>query len=221
MKCDYCKKEFKREATLLSHSCEKKRRWLQRDEQQVRIAYYAWSKFMLNVNRKKVFTYEDFMNSKLYSGFVRYGNHMKVLNAVEPNKFTEYLIKHNVKLQDWTKDFIYETYVKELISKESPDKAIERGLKVIENWALDNDKEMKDFFPELNENQGVYLIITGKLSPWVLFCASNSNSFMNRLNVEQATLVEKYIDRSRWKLKLKQFKIEVNTIQEVLKENGI
>jgi aspartate carbamoyltransferase regulatory subunit len=26
-KCEYCKKSFQKETTLLAHSCEKKRRW--------------------------------------------------------------------------------------------------------------------------------------------------------------------------------------------------
>lgn len=220
--CKYCKKEFKREGTLLSHSCEMKRRWLQKNNHEVQIAYLAWLKFMDNVgSRKKIIIYEDFMESKLYSGFVRFGNHMKKLNAIDPTQYTDYLIKHSIKLNDWTKDFIYETYLKEMISKESPDKAIARGLQLIEDWAVDNDLEMKDFFFELNENEGVFMIITGKVSPWMLFCSTNADQFLNRLNEEQISIVEKYIDRPRWKLKLKKFKTEVNTIQEIFRENGI
>ena len=37
--CDYCKKSFQREGTLLAHSCEKKRRWQSKLNQDVLVGF--------------------------------------------------------------------------------------------------------------------------------------------------------------------------------------
>ena len=44
-KCEYCGAGFMKEKTLAAHMCEKKRRWLQKDEKRVRHGLYAFQRF--------------------------------------------------------------------------------------------------------------------------------------------------------------------------------
>ena len=53
--CRFCGKAFTRERTLSSHMCEKKRRWMSKDDPESRIAFNVWVNFMKYVspNTKK------------------------------------------------------------------------------------------------------------------------------------------------------------------------
>ncbi len=44
-KCEFCAGEYLRESTLLTHMCESKRRWMNKDLQGNRIAYQAFVQF--------------------------------------------------------------------------------------------------------------------------------------------------------------------------------
>ena len=45
MKCEYCGKDFKRESTLLAHTCEKKRRWLAKEFPETIAGFAAFDLF--------------------------------------------------------------------------------------------------------------------------------------------------------------------------------
>lgn len=221
-KCKFCNKEFRKESTLVNHMCEKKHRWLQKDDKLNQMAFHAWIKFIeYNTKRKKKPTYEEFMNSKLFIGFIKYARHLRKLNAIDSNDYTDFLIKHGVKLQDWTKDFPYETYMRQTLAKETPERALERGLYLMEEWAISNNKEITDFFFDINTGQAVYWITTGKISPWLIFCASTSDKLFERFTPEQLQIVEEVIDSARWKLKIQKFDNEFRHISKVLKEVGV
>src|SRR4051812_34593532 len=104
--CEHCKKEFVKELSLINHSCEKKRRWFQKDEPTSRISFMAWSRFhdLNSFNKKSTSAngYKEFINSKYYLAFIKFGKHIISLNAVEPAKFIDYVIKNNLPLDKWT-----------------------------------------------------------------------------------------------------------------------
>lgn len=221
MECKFCGRVFKREATVISHVCEKKRRWQQRDEHQVKVAFMAWLEFMKSLRRRKTLTYEDFMNSPLYNQLVRFANHMHHMGVIKPDNYITYLIKHNIKMANWTKDFPYESYMAELIAKETPEQAIERGIKLAEKWAEDNDQEITNFFESISTNKALHWIMMGKLSPWYIFCSSKSINFLSRLNEEQSDLINKYIDRGQWKVRIKKHKSEFSRLSQIMEESGL
>ena len=62
--CEFCKKDFSYEKSLINHMCEKKRRWLWRDERYIRLGFTAFQKFYeLTLRSKKPKTYREFMDS--------------------------------------------------------------------------------------------------------------------------------------------------------------
>ena len=76
-KCDFCKKEFARERTLDSHLCEKKRRWINRDSKEIRIALASWQHWCRKTGMyatNKTMDYRDFMDTTVYTTFVRFGS---------------------------------------------------------------------------------------------------------------------------------------------------
>ena len=58
--CDYCKKSFQREGTLLAHSCEKKRRWQSKLNQDVLVGFASYDLFYRIEMQSKPKEYKDF-----------------------------------------------------------------------------------------------------------------------------------------------------------------
>ena len=222
--CRFCKREYVRETSMLNHACEKKRRWNQQDTRANRIAFMAWLEFMKTVSSTKKHdlpNYEKFIQSRLYVPFVRFGHHLIDLGAVNNNDYIQFLIKHNVKVADWVKDYPYETYIQNLNAKESPEAAIQRGLYLAEEWAIDNNSTMDMFFETISPNRALFWMSVGKISPWFLLASSKSHILLQKFTPEQHEQMNKYIDRGVWKVRIKKYKKEFNDIHVILKEHNL
>ena len=102
MKCKWCGKEFASERTLAAHMCVKKRRWADRDMSHIRLGHRAFQMFYeMNTSAKQLKSMEDFIMSQYYEAFVKFGRSCMTNEWLEPEKFTEWLIKNGVKLKQW------------------------------------------------------------------------------------------------------------------------
>lgn len=134
--CQYCKRSFKREKTLSVHLCEPKRRYLNKDAKYVRLGYLAYNRFYaLTQGSKKDKTYDNFASSNYYTGFTKFGRYILDINAIDPEKFIDFVINNSVHLDKWCSDSVYETYIRELNKKETAERAIERGILLMQQWA--------------------------------------------------------------------------------------
>ena len=221
-KCQYCKKEFVKETTLINHLCVKKRRSQQKNEVGVRLGFFTWKRFyeLTMPKTQQDFNYDDFMDTSLYSVFVRFGRHLEKLNAIRPDKYIDFLIKHNVKVDDWCKEYPYESYVREVISTETPEQALERSLRVMEDWGEKENENFLTFFSKINTNVAVQWIQNGKISPWLIYCAPSSVNLLSRFTDEQKVMTNRYLEPRRWKTQIKRHQAEFDNIREVLKEIG-
>lgn len=219
--CEFCKKSFKTEKTLLNHMCEKKRRWLWRDERYIRFGFLAFQKFYeLSIKSRKPKTYEDFMNSDYFIAFTKYGRYLEHINAIEAMGFTEYLIKKNVKLQNWTQESLYEDWTRELARKEPPLRAVERNILLMEQWGRETGENWVDFFRKVPTPKATEWIRKGRISPWLLFCGVGTPLF-DRLSDEQLNLIKEWINPLYWRNKMLEHKEEVDQIRAILEEAGV
>ena len=98
-RCEFCNAEFVRESTLMTHMCESKRRWLNKDLQGNRIAFQAWLDFYKkNSANKKKKTYEEFIKSAYYTAFVKFGNYCVDAHVLNVSKYANYLIKNQISV---------------------------------------------------------------------------------------------------------------------------
>ena len=219
--CEFCKKEFVRESTFINHMCEKKRRWLWRDERYIRIGFMAFQMFYrLSVRSKKEKTYEDFMDSQYFTAFTKFGRYIEHINGIEVQGFVEMLIKNNIKLDDWVNDLWYESWTRELAKKESPDKAVERNILLMEQWGRDTGENWVDFFRKVSTAQATLWIRKGRISPWLLFSGVGQALF-DRMSDEQLGLVKEWINPLFWNSKIRDHKAEVDQIRTILQDAGV
>ena len=91
--CEYCKKSFAKEKTLIAHMCEPKRRWLQKDDKAVVLGFWAFQRFYkLSAGSKKEKTYEDFCESSFYNAFVKFGTYLKNVQPLYTEKYIDHVV---------------------------------------------------------------------------------------------------------------------------------
>lgn len=218
--CEFCKKDFQRENSLIVHTCEQKRRWLWKDEKYSQMGFRAFQVFYeTSMRSKKPKTFEDFMKSQYYTSFIKFGKYLTEINALEPMGFVDFLIRTQVKLFKWEDPKIYEIWVRELGKKEDPDRALERNILLMEQWARENETEWTEFFRQVNPQVATNYIRKGRLSPWLLFTVGED--LIDRLSDEQLGLVQDIIDPNFWATKFSKNEDAVKSIKHVLREAGV
>ena len=223
--CEFCSKEFARESTLIAHSCVKKMRWMDKDNKNVTIGFIAYKRFyqLTGTGFKKNQEYKDFMNSKFYNEFIQFGQWLNDSYIVKPTAYIDYVIKNNVKLKEWTSPSKYEAYLKSMILNEHPCNALERSITYIEAWSKETGFPIQEFFEKIASNKLVDILRSGKISPWIIFLSSESNtrSVLSRLDSSQYKLLDKLLDANLWGLKVRKHKKDVKEYSELLRSLGI
>jgi len=220
--CKFCGAKFHRETTLNTHMCVKKRRHMDVNSSASRFGLRAFQRFYsLTMNSKKLKTVEEFINSPYYIDFAKFGSHLDNLRPIYIEKYIDYVILNGVKLKDWTKDFVYDVYVEDLVKKEPADSAVERTIEEILKWCTENNVQFKDFFNKISPNEAAYLIRTGRVSPWVLYLASTGDNLMSQFNEDHAKMIGGVIEPGFWMKKFKKSEDDVEYIRTVLEQAGL
>lgn len=185
----------------------------------------AWARFYeLNGSLRKEGTkktFREFMDSKYYLAFVRFGKHMVDLNAVDPAAFIDYVIKNNLPLDKWTHDIVYERYIVDLIKNEAPEKALARNLELMQEWSAQNNEPWHDFFRKVSPTQAAAWVKNGKLSPWVLYNADSAESLLDRCGPEQLKIISTVAKPPQWKLRFNKNKESADWIRDTLRKAGL
>jgi len=222
-KCRYCEKEYRKESTLAAHLCEQKRRWQQERETGVQFGLRAYLQFYESTQGSaKLKSYEDFVSSPYYGAFVKFGRHCVGIRCVNVNNFTEWLLKNNKKIDNWCKDGFYEEWLLEYLKRESPQDALERALREMEDYAGNSDiASFSHYFRYGNTNRVCYHITTGRVSPWVLYNCDTGIDFLNNLGEEHLAMVLAWVDPDYWGRKFKDYVADVEWCKHVLKAAGL
>ena len=220
--CQFCNKSFKREKTLAVHLCEPKRRWINRDEKYVRLALIAYNRFYeITQGASKPKSHDTFMKSNYYLGFTKFGKHILNINAIDPEKFIDFVITTSVPLDKWTSDAVYETYIRELNKKETAERAVERGILLMQQWSREHDRPYNEFFREISRPRLIHWIKSGRISPWIIFNCTSGTQAIDALTDHELNMVNEYLEPTFWTRKFSTRKDDVEFVQMVLKEAGL
>ena len=220
--CVHCGRSYTKEATLVAHMCERKRRALQQDEKRVQAGFFAYNRFYkLTQNAKKDKTYEEFCKSPYYNAFVKFGSFINNVNPLYPDKFMDFVIKSGVKLDHWCRDELYYTYLSEMIKVEPADSAIQRSLNTMMEWGEEQNANFAHYFNYVNINRAVNHISNGLISPWILLNTNSGKELLSKFNDEQLNIVATIIDPPYWMKRFKTYPSEIALVKEICKETGI
>ena len=219
--CEFCNQKFVRESTLLTHACKTKLRWLNKDLQGNRIAFQTFVQFYKkNSANTKAKTYEDFIKSPYYTAFVKFGDYCLSINAINILRFSDWLIKNQIRIDTWCTDSIYTKYLIEHLRVEDPLDAIHRSVETTIKLAEDESIQPKDVLRYVNGNRICQHIANGKLSPWILYQSKSGVDFLDTLNETQVKMIIDYINPELWKIKFNREPENVQQVKEILSAGG-
>ena len=202
--------------------CEQKRRWQQENEAGVRLGMQAYLKFFeMTQGSSKTKTYGDFVDSPYYSAFVKFGQYLVQIRAINIPMFITWIIKENKKLDQWTKESFYDEYLHDYLRKEHPNDALERSFSEMQRWADETGKQFNDIFREGSSNKVCNMIVNGRISPWILYNCDSGVEFLTSLNEEQVTIIFKFIEPTYWEKKLRDYLADTEFLKSVLSEAGL
>lgn len=219
--CEFCKREFARESTVAKHICEYKHRWLEKDRRGNQIGFQSWMQFYKkNTGSRKHNTYEEFIRSAYYIAFVKYGTFCVDINALNIPRFTEWLLKNQIKIDSWCSDSTYTRYLIEYLRHEDPLDAIARSIETTIEKAEKEGIRSCDYLRYGNPNSICYQVTLGKISPWMLYHSDSGSRFLDTLNPDHVKIIIDYINPEQWALKFKKNIDDVNKVKELLREAG-
>ena len=219
--CQYCKKDFIKESSLAVHSCEPRRRRMEKDEAGVRLGFHAYLKFYeLTQGSAKLKTYDDFCESPYYKAFVKFGRYCVDIKAVNPARFIEWVLKQNKKIDHWCRDSIYTEYLIDYLQVENVNDALARAIEFSIGWAEQSGSPAEDCLRYGNTNSTVYAITTGRISPWVLYSCDSGQKFLNELDQTQIAMIWPYIDSEIWMKKFNDYLADQEYVSEMLRKAG-
>lgn len=219
--CEFCGRTFARESTITKHICEYKHRWLEKDRAGNRIGFQTWLQFYIKTSTsKKKRTYEEFIKSAYYTAFVKFGNYCVEINALNISRFTDWLLKNQIKIDTWCTDSTYTKYLIEYLRIEDPLDAIARSVETSITLAEAAGILSKDILRYGNTNRVCHNITTGKISPWLLYHTDSGKKFLDNLSEPQVAMIIDYINPELWAIKFKREPENVKQVKEILNLAG-
>ena len=220
-RCQYCKKDFAKESTLAVHVCEPKRRRQEQNERGVQLGLQAYLRFYeITQGSAKLKTFDDFADSPYYKAFVKFGRHCVALRAINPARFTEWVVRQNKKLDNWCSDALYTEYLIDYLRTEATADALSRAIEFGVEWSEKSGNPAQDCLRYGNTNAMVYAVSTGRISPWVIYNCESGQKFLNELNTEQISVVWPYIDSDFWQKKFRDYAADQAWAQHILQQAG-
>jgi len=219
--CEFCKRSFRKESTIISHICESKHRWMDKDKQGNRLGFQSWIEFYKkNSTSKKQKTYEEFIRSAYYTAFVKFGSYCIDVNVLNVSRYIDWLLKNQIKIDSWCQDSNYTKFLIEYLRIEDPMDAIARSIETTINMADVERILSKDYLRYGNSNKICYAITTGKLSPWILYHSTSGKEFLDKLDESQIKMVIDYLNPELWAIKFKREPEKVDEIKSLLTMAG-
>lgn len=220
--CEYCKAKFSREKTLQVHMCERKRRFLAKDEKHVLIGYQAFVKFYQFVQKNQnIKTHEEFSNSPYYNAFVKFGSFVSNINPLYPEKYIDWTVKSGIKIDHWCRQELYEKYVLYLLRTESVETALERSIKHMMSWAESHEAVWNHYFKYVSTNRAAYDIQDGKISPWLVLNCNTARELLSTFRDDQLSAISTIIDPTFWTKEFKTKRDDLELVKKIVKESNL
>lgn len=219
--CEFCNRSFVRASTLMSHLCEYKHRWMNKDAHGNRVGFQTWLQFYTkNSPSTKKRTYMDFIKSPYYTAFLKFGNYCIDVNVINIPRYVDWLLKNQISVDSWNTDTNYTKFIIAYLKEENPFDAIARSIETTIALAEKERIQTKDSLRYGNKNRICHEITAGRISPWMLYHSGSGKEFLSTLDEMQVKLVIDYIQPEQWAIKFRRDPAIVPQVQELLAAGG-
>ena len=219
--CEFCKKTFARETTIVSHMCEPKRRRMEQSDRGVQLGLQAYLQFYRMVQGgNKAKSFDEFADSPYYRAFVKFGRYCIDTAVINPPRMIDWLLKHNKKIDNWCSDKVYTEYLLYHLQHEAVDDALTRAIEFGIEWAEKNSAQPQDCLRYGNSNAVCYAITAGRISPWAIYNSKSGQQFLASLHPQQVEMIWSYINSDTWSRRFAERPEDQAYAQEILTRAG-
>lgn len=219
--CRHCNREFAKETSLQVHVCEHKKRYLEREETGVQIGLQAYLTFYeITQGSAKLKSWDDFVKSPYYKAFVKFGRYCQSIRAINIPRFIDWLLKNNKKIDYWCRDSVYTEYLENYLKVEAVSDALTRAIEYSITWSENTGSPSHDCLRFGNDNAICHNIISGRVSPWVLYNCDSGIEFLGRINQGQLAMIWTLVDTDYWSKKFQDYAADQEYVKDILKQAG-
>jgi hypothetical protein len=219
--CQHCDRKFQRESSLMVHTCEQKRRHLERDEVGVQIGLQAYLRFYeITQGSSRLKNWDNFITSSYYRAFVKFGRHCQAIRAVNIARFTDWLINNNRKIDYWCSDRVYTEYLLQYVRQESVTDALARAVEHAMSWSDTTGNPSQDFLRYGNDNVIAHAISTGRITAWCLYNCDSGQAWLERMNADHRSIAWTWIDPDFWQRRFQAYPADQEYAREILAQAG-
>jgi hypothetical protein len=194
---------------------------MEKDEAGVRLGFHAYIKFYeLTQGSARLKTYDDFCESPYYRAFVKFGRYCVDVRAINPSRFTEWVLKQNKKIDHWCRDSVYTEYLTDYLRVENVNDALARAMEFGIDWAEKNGHPAEDCLRYGNTNTMVYAVTAGRISPWIIYNSESGQKLLAELDTTQVAMVWPYIDADFWMRKFRDYPADQEYARDILTKAG-
>lgn len=225
-KCGFCNKEYKREDTILTHKCEKRERYNQRDSREMREAFRLYMEFMtkhrLSIGKKEE-PLMHFIKSKYFNEFYKFAEYILENDILEKEKFVNEILTSGKPVYEWMTHKTLEEWIIKCLREEHPRRAIERSIPALVEWAEITESDWTNFFQEVSPVRAIQWLECGKISPWLIFISrpESGNALLSRLSPSELDYVVRFIDPTFYQRKQLKYSRDCDEIRTMLNEAGL
>ena len=203
------------------HVCEQKKRWQEQSERGVQLGLQGYLKFYeYTQGSAKLKSWTDFATSPYYRAFVKWGRYCVDVRVIQPERFLEWLLKNNKKIDNWCSDRLYTEYLVTHVQKETVNDALARAIEYSLDWSEKTGSPSHDCLRYGSANATCYAVTTGRISAWVIYNSESGQKFLAELNAEQVAMIWPYIDSDIWQKKFADYPGDQEYAKEILTQAG-
>lgn len=220
--CTFCRRDFVRKTWYEKHMCDKKQRFMDRNNITVIKAHRLfnhWQQRAKLMRRGREKTIEEYCKSPMFGAFKRLAEFTTSEYVVSGFKYVDWLVDNKIPEAKWCNPRDLDDYRAYLRATEEPQKQAETSCKNIRVWCTDNGISMPEFFTTISPGQALNMVRENKLSPWVLLgyqpCVDGLTS---RFKPELLFTLNEHINVPYWLEKTEADTDGVAKVNEVLTE---
>ena len=219
--CQWCNNTYSSENIMLTHMCEHRRRFNQKDTPAARLGFIAFNEintqFAGNSQRKSE---EEFRHSVYYLACMRWGRFMTNVGCRNSLSYVAWLLERKVSIDKWSDDEVYESWLQYYGFAEDAWEATQHSIEFMAAWAEETGVAYHDYFRSAGGARVLSDVRKGKISAWVIFCSDSGREWLASLSQGDLELVWYFLDPTRWQAKLKN-DAATTEITSVCKQAGL
>jgi len=215
-RCTFCDKDFTRKSWYERHMCEKKRRFIDKNDIvtiRAHRLFNHWQKREGLLRRGKEKSMEDFLKSPYYKLFIKLTEFTERVYVVSHFKYLDWLIDKKIPEKNWFDEHGMQEYQDWIRYSEDPEDQAKVSCTNIRNWCEDRGMPVDDFFKNITPGQALNMVRANELSPWVLFGYKPAvETLVVRMQGELLYTLDDHININYWLDKVDQDKGSVNRV---------